>query len=117
MIHLIHFFWTGRGFLVAVIAFGFALIANLIANSLTGSQVFWDTHKWPMALSLFASAAVCWKVGWFLHSRKPRVLIDPKTGKEFVLRQTHTFFFLPVMTWGPIFLVGGLIALVMDFVK
>jgi len=112
---MIHIIWSGKGFLVAVIVFGFSLIANLITNSLTGSRAYWDAHKWPMAISLFASAAACLPLGLYFHDLKARVLIDPKTGKEVVLRQSHTLFFIPVLWWPPVLALIGLITLGAEF--
>src|SRR6266699_762711 len=57
---MIHIIWSGKGFLVAVFTFGFYLVANLISNSVNGSGAYWDTHQWPLAVSLFVSAVACW---------------------------------------------------------
>jgi hypothetical protein len=114
---MIHIIWTGKGFLVAVFAFGFSLMANLISNSLTGSGAYWDSHKWPLGVSLFVSAVACWFAGRFFQNRKAQVLIDPRTGKEVVLQKSHTLFFVPMKWWGPILVMLGLIALGVDFVR
>jgi hypothetical protein len=114
---MIHIVWTGYGFLVAVFIFGFSLVANLITNSITGEKAYWDAHKWPFAVSLFISAITCSVVGCFFHNRNARVLIDPENGKEVVLRESHTLFFIPMIWWGPILVVCGLIALGVEFVK
>jgi hypothetical protein len=114
---MIHIIWSGKGFLVAVFTFGFSLIANLLANAVTGSGAYWEAHKWPLAVALFVSALACWFVGRVFQNRKARLLIDPKTGEEVVLRKSHTFFFIPMMWWGPILAVFGLIALGMDFMR
>ena len=114
---MIYMCWSGKGFLVAVFAFGFSLAANLISNSVTGSGAYWDAHKWPVAVSLFASAAACWVVGRDFPDEKPRVLIDPKTGKEIISRRLHSFLFIPMMWWGPILAVFGLIALGVEFMR
>lgn len=114
---MIYITWTGKGFLVAVFTFGFSLIANLISNSVTGSGAYWDTHKWPLAVSLFVSAVACLFVGRFFQNRNAQVLIDPKTGKEVVLQKSHTLFFIPMTWWGLILAVLGLVALGMDFVR
>ena len=90
---MIHIIWSGKGFVVAVIALGFSLIANLLTNSLTGSAAYWDAHKWPLAVSLLASGAACLPVGLYFHNLKAQVLVDAKTGKEVILRQSHTLFF------------------------
>jgi hypothetical protein len=114
---MIHIIWSGKGFLVFVFVFGFSLIANLIVNSVTGSGAYWDAHKWPFAVSLFISAVVCWFVGRYFQNLNARVLIDPKTGREVILRESHTLFFIPVVWWCPILAAFGLIALGVDFLR
>jgi hypothetical protein len=109
--------WTGYGFLVAVFVFVFSLAANFITNSITGDKTYWDAHKWPFALSLFISAIMCFVVGYFFHNRNARTLIDPENGKEVVLRQSHTLFFIPMIWWGPLLAVCGLIVLGVEFVN
>jgi hypothetical protein len=112
-----HIFWSGKGFLVAVFTFGFSLIANLTTNSVTGSAVYWDTHKWPVAVSLFAAAVPCWFVGRHLKREVPRVLIDPRTGETVILRKSHTLFFIPVIWWAPLLAVFGVVVLGAEFMK
>ena len=102
---------------MAVIAFGLSLAANLITNGLTGSGAYWDAHKWPLALSLFASGAACLPLGLYFRDLKAQVLIDPKTGKEVILRQSHTLFFIPVLWWSPVLAGFVLIALCVELVK
>jgi hypothetical protein len=114
---MIHLIWSGFGFLVFVFTFGCSLAANLLANAIIGDKAYWETHRWPLALALFVSAALCWFVGRFFHNRKAQVLLDPKTGKEVVLRRSHTFFFVPMMWWGPLLVVFGFIALALEFLK
>jgi hypothetical protein len=114
---MIHIIWSGKGYLVAVFTFGFSLAANLMANSVTGNGYYWDHHKWPLAASLFLSAITCWFVGGYFYKRKARVLVDKQTGREFVFRESHTFFFIPIIWWGPILCVWSVIAYSLEFVK
>ena len=114
---MIPIIWTGKGFLVAVFVLGFSLAANLICNSVTGDKAYWDAHKWPFAVSLFAAAAACWIVGRFLQFAKAQVLRDLRTGKVVVLQRSHTFFWIPMTWWGLILAVLGLIALGMEFTR
>ncbi len=114
---MIHIVWHGKGFLVAVFAFGFSLAANFLSDSITGSGAYWNSHKWPLAISLFVSASACWFVGRYFDSRKARLLIDPKTGEKVVLRYSHSFFYIPMMWWGPILALFGAVALGMDFLR
>lgn len=114
---MIHIIWTGSGYLVFVFVFGFSLIANLITNFVTGSGAYWDAHEWPLGTSLLLSAVTCWFVGRFLRGREVQVLIDPKKGKEVVLRRFHTLFFIPMTWWGPTLAFFALIAFGSEFVK
>jgi hypothetical protein len=110
-------FWSGQGYLVAVFAFGSALIANLISDFASGSEEYWNHHKWPLAIALFVSAAACRMFGRIFREPDVQVLIDPKTRKELVRRTPHTLFFIPIIWWAPILAVGGVIALGTEFFK
>ena len=109
--------WSGRGFLVAVIVFGFSLALNLAFNAWWGDR-YYDNHKWPFAISLFLSAIVCWFLGSALRKRTSQVVIDKETGKEFLLdRSNHSLFFIPMHFWGPILAIAGAIVLIIDLAK
>jgi hypothetical protein len=109
--------WTGWGFLVALIVFACALVTNLIADSRTGGDAYWNAHKWPMGVALLVAAILCWFIGLAFHDRKPRVLIDAETGKEVVFRKSHSLFFIPVRWWGPILGILALICFVLEILK
>ena len=111
---MLHIIWTGRGYLVAVFTFGFSFLANLLANCLTGSSAYWDAHHWPFALALLCSAIVCWPLGCYFHNLKSRTLVDPKTGEEVTLRNSHTFFFIPFRWWAFILATIALTLLALD---
>jgi hypothetical protein len=42
--------------MMLLIIFSFSLIANLATVLITGSSVYWNSHHWPLVLSLFFSA-------------------------------------------------------------
>lgn len=112
---MLHIIWTGKGYLVFVIVFGCSLIANLVSNAVVGSG-YYDHHKWPFAVSLLVSAAICWSLGDYLQRRSDRVVIDKETGREFVInRSRHTLFWIPMHWWGPILLAGALILFAVEF--
>ena len=106
--------WRGRGFLVAVIIFGSSLVANLIFNAEVGPG-YYDHHKWPFAVSLIVSAAICWFLGDYFRKRPGRVVIDRQSGKEFTLNKAHTLFFIPMRWWAPILLLWALILFGVEF--
>jgi hypothetical protein len=100
--------FTGLGFLVLVITFGCSLAASFITNELTGSRDYWRAHKWPLAVALLVAGLACWLLGKHLHKKPLRRMIDLDTGEELILRPSHTFFFIPVLYWGPILALTGL---------
>ena len=109
--------WSGLGFLVAVIVFGCSLALNFAFNAWLG-EGYYDTHKWPLAVSLFLSAIICWFLGSALRKRTSRTVIDKETGKETVLnRSNHSLFFIPMHIWAPILAAIGAVVLVMDLLK
>ncbi|MHB8899947.1 MAG: hypothetical protein ACYC6Y_14465 [Thermoguttaceae bacterium] len=109
--------WNGLGFLVAVIVFGCSLAFNFAFNVWLG-EGYYDTHKWPFAISLLLSAIICWFLGSALRKRNSQTVIDKATGEEMVLdRSNHSLFFIPIHLWGPILAVAGCIVLVMDLLQ
>ncbi|HSY74362.1 MAG TPA: hypothetical protein VK810_02740 [Dongiaceae bacterium] len=106
--------WQGSGYLVALVVFGCSLIANFIFNAEVG-RGYYDHHKWPFAVSLIFSAAICWFLGNYFRKRPGQVVMDKQSGKEITLGKTHTLFFVPIHNWPPILLVCALILFAIDF--
>jgi len=89
-----------------------ALVANFLTDIYTGgSSEYWDTHKWPLAIALTITGLICLLVHQcVIKKEESRILIDKQTGKEVQLRNRHTFFFVPVLYWGPIlFIISGVL--------
>jgi hypothetical protein len=98
--------WRGLGFLVLAVVLGCCLLGNLIFDAFEGDGYF-DRHRWPLALSLIISAAVCWTLGNFLQSWS--IAKDKKPGDESPgTWPRHTLFFIPMHYWAPILLVIAL---------
>jgi hypothetical protein len=110
--------WSGKGFLVAVFVFGCSLIANLITNTLTGGDLYWERHRWPLGASLLASASLSWMVGEASRRKQGRTLIDKETGQEVRLDEgNHSLFFVPMHWWGPILAVLGVAIIGFDLLR
>lgn len=109
--------FTGLGFLVLVFTFGCSLSASLITNELTGSKEYWREHKWPLAIALLAAGLICWLLGKHLHKKPLRRMMDLDTGEEIILRPSHTFFYIPMVYWGPILALIGAGVLATEAVK
>jgi hypothetical protein len=91
--------WRGWGFLVAVFAFGASLAMELITESMTGDDDFYQKEAWPLALALVVAGVVTWFVGKKLNARGARTVIDKATGRELTIDGSHTFFFVPMHYW------------------
>jgi hypothetical protein len=112
---MIHIIWSGKGYLVFVIVFGCSLVANLISNAKLGSG-YYDHHKWPLAVSLLVSSAICWSLGDYFRRHSGRVVLDKETREEIVIDQPrHTLFFIPMHWWGPILLAVAMMLFTMEF--
>ena len=114
---MIHIVYTGRGFLVGAFVFGSSLAANLITNWATGSDTYWNSHKWPFGTSLVLSSMLCWFVGSHYQNQKTYVLLNPQTGEKIPYRNSHTFFFIPMKWWGPLLAGTAGIVLALDLSK
>jgi hypothetical protein len=96
--------WSGLGFLPAV----FFIISLFCFNT--------DSDR-GLAYAFFLAGLASGTLGWFLRSRPARTVIDKKTGKEMVLRRSHSLFFIPMVYWGPIFIAMGLYFLIQAAMK
>lgn len=92
--------WQGWGFLVAVFAFGASLAMELLTESMTGDEEFYQREAWPLALAFIVSGVVTWFAGKALHARGARTVIDKATGQEMTIGGSHTLFFVPMHYWG-----------------
>ena len=92
--------WRGWGFLVAVFAFGASLAMELITESITRDDNFYQREAWPLALAFAIAGVITWFLGKTLHERGGRVVIDKATGQELTIDAKHTFFFVPMHYWG-----------------
>jgi hypothetical protein len=94
--------WSGWGFMVFLIVFAASLLAESSVESALHDQNYYQSHGWPLAVALIASAVVTWFLGSFLNRQPERTVIDKETGREEILRgvNRHRFFFIPMQNWG-----------------
>ena len=95
--------WSGLGFLVAAIVIGFSLAFNAAFNTWWGDG-YYDAHRWPLGMSLFLSAIVCWFLGSALRNRKARTVIDKKRARRWFSTGATRASFLFRSTFGLLFL-------------
>ena len=110
--------WSGVGVFVALTVFLSALFANFITDILTGgTSDYWNSHKWPLGVALIISAGVCFVLQkYVVQKEESKTLIEKETGKEIVLKNRHTFFFIAIKYWAHILSIIGLILIMKDAV-
>ena len=111
---MIFIVWNGLGFLVALFVLVCSFLANLITGCVTGSEIYWEMHLWPLGVSLLVSAMLCWKIGLSLSQSNSRILVDPETVQEFIDSPKHTLFFIKMHWWGPILGIIGIGMIILD---
>jgi hypothetical protein len=94
--------WKGYGLLVAVYAIVGFVIGVLFSNAIE------TDHTWPVALSLSLAAAANYFTAKKLDS-KSKILIDPETGQQVILKNSDSLFFIPMMYWT--YIIAGLAVL------
>jgi hypothetical protein len=97
--------WRGWGIVVvgiAVLWLGVAIVLGeaIHADKAGGAAIF--------GLCLVPAGAMTWFVGRRMNRDATRILLDPATGEQVVVRRDHSLFFVPVEWWGPILAVLGI---------
>ena len=100
--------YTGRGWLVGVIATSCLLLSDLITGFYFHQRDFYSQHGWPkLAGCLVAALAV-----WWLDTRRPDETLtgaqaEPSRWPTFSKRDT--FFFIPAKYWPAILALLGVV--------
>ena len=100
-------FWTGWGILALFIPFVCFPLALIGVYEVTGNVGDWDEEPRLVGLSWMLSGLICWVLGRFLNSRKPRMVKDPETGQEAAVRRSHTFMFMEMQWTGVLYGLAG----------
>jgi hypothetical protein len=107
---MIFVIWQRWGIVVlgfaALALFGGAMLASTLHIEGRASAI-------PIGVALLAVGALTWYAGKRMNRNASRDLLDPATGQTVTLHNRHTFFFIPVEWWAPVFIVAGIVFLVM----
>ncbi|MGI9405539.1 MAG: hypothetical protein ACR2O4_04135 [Hyphomicrobiaceae bacterium] len=92
--------WKGLGVVVAVIAFGCLLAAQLLATEYGGEGLYRESGLIKSA-AMVAAAGLTYFFHMLVTGRETgKTVIDKQTGEEFHLeKKEHSLFFIPVGYW------------------
>jgi hypothetical protein len=102
--------WRGFGFAAAIIPVVIVVLTQLITDGATGDPAYYKTHGWIRAVALLVAAVLVYFVGRKLNGTPGRTVIDKQTGREIILKQAHSMFFIPVEFWAYIIAVFAVIS-------
>lgn len=105
------FVWTGWGVLVLLYGLAGLLVGGVIGNvaGLGSRQLI------TIGICEVLAALGVWFTGVRLNGQPGRRLVDPKTGKDVVLRRRHTLFWIPMQYWAPVLALIGVIVMINGF--
>ncbi len=102
--------WRGKGFVIALIAFGGLLLAEL-GTSATFGKDYYGGHGWPKLAGFWIGALATYALRSWLGVGQEQTLVDKSTGRDVVLNSEATLFFVPARFWPAILGVFGIVAL------
>jgi hypothetical protein len=106
--------WSGFGFLVGLIWLATLVGARIVVDGFTGEPDFYSTHRWPTFVAYAIAAGIVWPLGRAINRKRPESevieMVGPDTQRSVVTYAGggHSFFFIPIEYWAPIFLVAGI---------
>lgn len=109
--------WHGWGILAALIPYFSILFTEIIVEKIFQDKFYYQNNSWPMYLGLIIGIVLVYLLSLYLSKEKGRVVVDKQTGKELILKNKHTLFFIDIKYWPYILLLLTIYLFVKDFFK
>lgn len=102
--------FSGKGFLVPVVTFGTLVGTEWLVEAAFHDDQYYQIHGWPKGLALVLSAVAVAAVARSVEEPRSRLLIDPTTGQEVMVRFAgHHFLFIPLRYWPALLVLLGVV--------
>ena len=98
----------GKGIFVVIAGIVAALLMNIITDRFFGDD-YYSAHIWPKFAALWLIGGICVAGGAYLRRNPTKPQIKKK---DFDGESADHFFYIPVILWGPIFFLLGIVYLV-----
>src|SRR5579863_2215060 len=106
--------WKGRGGVVALIAFGCLVLAELVTRRVFNDPSYYQNHGWPKLAGFWIAAALVYALGSWLCVGQERTLVDKGTGQEIKASLEGPLFLIPARYWPPILFGVGLLCVLVQ---
>ena len=93
-------FWTGWGILAGLIWVVSIIMTQLSVDRLFFQPGYYTSNAWPKILASVLAAPIIWVVGRNMNGH-------PGSEQREVQGAQHTFMFVPMEYWGPLFIGFG----------
>ena len=94
--------WKGWGFIVFINTFLLSLAGEIISESITKDDNFYQSNSIPITIVFMLSGVINGFLGKWLNSRNAKTHIDKETNQEITIKNKHSLFFIPMEYWGVI---------------
>jgi len=98
--------WKGWGILAFLIPFAFALLGQFGFDSIYDKGFYKMNSSWTVPFVLLLSTPLIYFIGNKLNNKPGRLLTDPETNEQVILKDTHDLFWIPLQYWG--FIIAGI---------
>lgn len=110
-------FWSGFGFLVGIIGLGSLVGSEIITESITGNESFYQDNPSVRFIAMLVAATLTEGLNKTLFLSKSKIVIDKETGEEMIWRKKHSFFYIPTKWWPALFICIGMVAYIAAYSK
>ena len=103
------FWWTGKGYVTALIVFGALCLSGILFQGLAPQL---NDRPWPWMFALLAAAAINWKLGRNYNAKgRAKALATTTKANQFLYRARHRFMSLPMETFSFVLVAIALVGL------
>ncbi|MGV3025971.1 hypothetical protein ACED96_09655 [Clostridium thermobutyricum] len=100
--------WSRYGILAPIAAILSLALTEVLVNLSLKDELYYQSHGWPKFVALAIAGLICFFLGRILN-KESKTYIEKSTGKEVVLKKSHTFFFIDIKYWSYIFPILGIV--------
>jgi hypothetical protein len=90
---------------VLLIVFVNSVLVEVITESITSNNSFYQEHYGAVAIALLVSAMICWQLGRKLNRAEAATLGGRKKRREFVGRSSHSRSSVTIEHWAFILVI------------
>lgn len=90
--------WNGLGILVPIMAILGTLIGTVVGTAIGQPGA-------GIGIGLIIAALLNWGLWKMIYPKQPKILVDPATGQQVIIKPRHSLFFIPAKAWTWILLV------------